>query len=106
MIKGNDGTTGHTIGLILTITNSSVTSTGRQLETRCLVALPIYLPQSTLLLGLLIDVLIGASYIGLPLQYFSRRLRSIQSLSRETWLLILLLAPSLLSLLSAVLLVC
>ena len=106
MIKGNDGTTRHTIGLILTITNSSLTSTGRQLETRCLVALPIYLPQSTLLLGLLIDVLIGASYIGLPLQYFSRRLRSIQSLSRETWLLILLLAPSLLSLLSAVLLVC
>jgi streptogramin lyase len=102
-IQGTDGTTAHTIGLILTITNSSISN---QLETRCLIAVPIYLPQSTLLFGLLIDVFIGAFYIGLPLQHFSGRLRLLRRLSRESWLVILLLAPSLLSVGSALLLLC
>ena len=105
-IEGSDGTVEHTIGLILTVTNSTVTSTNQQLETRCLIAVPLYLPQATLLVGLLIDVLIGAFYIGLPLEYFSRRLRLIQGLSRQSWFITMLFAPSLLSLVSAVLLIC
>ena len=105
-IGASDGTTSHTIGLILTITNSTTTGTGQQLETRCLVTVPIFIPQSTLLIGLLIDVSIGGLYIGLPLEYFSRRLRLKRGLSRTSWLIILLLAPSLLSVGSAFLLIC
>jgi len=105
-IEGSDGTTDHTIGLILSVMNSSTTSTGQQLETRCFVAIPIYLPQSTLLVSLLIDVFIGAFYIGLPPEYFSQRFRLVKGLSRRSWLIALLLAPSLLCVASAVLLIC
>jgi len=104
-IEASDGTNSHSISLILTVINSTTTST-QPLETRCFVALPLLLPQSTLLLGLLIDVLIGGFYIGLPSQYFSRRVRLIGGLSRKSWLIILLLAPSLLSVGSALLLIC
>jgi streptogramin lyase len=104
-IEGSDGMTVHTVGLIVTITNST-TSTSQQLETRCLILVPIYLPESTFLIGLLIDVFIGAFYIGLPPECFTRRLRLIRGLSRKSWLIILLLAPSLLSVGSALLLVC
>jgi streptogramin lyase len=103
-IEASDGTTSHTIGVILTITNS--TAIAQKLETRCLITVPILLPQSTLLVGLLIDVSIGSLYIGLPSEYFSRKLRLIGGLSRRSWLIILLLAPSLLSVGSTLLLLC
>jgi streptogramin lyase len=105
-IGASDGTTSHTIGLILTIANSTTAGTSQQLQTRCLIIVPILLPQSTLLFGLLIDVFIGGLYIGLPLEYFSRRLRLIRGLSRKSWLIMILLAPSLLSVGSALLLLC
>jgi hypothetical protein len=105
-IEGSDGGTKYTIGVILTVTNGTVTSPSQQLETRCLLQVPIYLPQSTLLAGLLIDVLIGAVYIALPPEYFSRKIQLIEALGRNAWLIILLSAPTLLSLISAVLLIC
>ena len=104
-IEANDGTTSHTIGLILTITNNTASSS-QQLETRCLITIPILIPQSTLLIGLLINVFVGGLYIGLPSEYFSRRLGLIGRLSRKSWLIILLLAPSLLSVASVLLLIC
>ncbi|HXZ90224.1 MAG TPA: hypothetical protein VEG61_04090 [Candidatus Dormibacteraeota bacterium] len=105
-IEGSDGRTRHTISLLLTVTNGTVTNPGQELETRCLLQVPIYLPQSTLLVGLLIDVLIGAIYVALPLKYFSRKIRLTEALGRNAWLIILLSVPTLLSLISAVLLIC
>lgn len=103
-IEANDGTTSHTIGLILTVTNG--TSTSQQQETSCLFIVPILIPKLTLLTGLLIDVLIGALFIGLPPEYFSRRLRLVEGLNRKYWLTILLLAPSLLAVGSVLLMIC
>lgn len=105
-IEANDGTSTHTIGLILTVINSTITTTSTQLGTRCLIAVSLYIPQFALLAGLFIDVLIGALYFGLPLEYFSRRLRLIRGLSRKSWLIIMWFAPSLVSIVCAVLLIC
>jgi hypothetical protein len=105
IIQGGYGPSVHFLNVLLTITNSTPSSS-QQLGTRCLIAVPIYLPQSTLLSGLLIDVFIGAFYVGLPLEYFSRRLHLLRGLSRESWLIILLIAPSLLSVGSALFLLC
>lgn len=105
IIQGGYGPAVHFLNILLTVTNSTPSSS-QQLRTRCLIAVPIYLPQSTLLSGLLIDVFIVAFYIGLPPEYFSRRLHLLRGLSRRSWLIILLVAPSLLSVGSALFLLC
>lgn len=105
-VEANDGTTIHTIGLALMITNSTTTIASQQLETRCLVTVPVYIPQSTLLVSLLADVFIGSFYVGLPLEYFSRRLHPVRGLSRRSWLIVLLFVPTLFAVGSVLLLVC
>ena len=105
-VEASDGTTTHTIGLTLMITNSTTTIASQHLETRCLVTVPVYIPRSTLLVGLLADVFIGTFYVGLPSEYFSRRLQLIRGLSRRSWLIVILFVPSLLAAASVLLLVC
>lgn len=106
LIQGSDGQITHSISLILIITNSTSSTINLQLETRCLVTIPIYLPQSALLAGLTVDLLIGAAYIGLPAGYFSRKLPWLRGLNRKSWMIILLLGPSALSVGSVLLLFC
>ncbi len=88
VIRGSDGTIAHTSGIILTITNG----TNAQSKTRC--PIPTYLLDVTLLSSLLADVLIGAVYIGLPVDAVSRRFHSLRALNRKTWLVISLSGPT------------
>jgi streptogramin lyase len=92
VIRGSDGTIAHTIGIILTITNSTSPYSSTQSKTQC--PLPTYLLDLTVLSSLLADVLIGGVYIGLPVDAVSRRLHLLRGLSRRTWLVISLTGPS------------
>lgn len=94
VVQGSDGTIAHTVGIIITIANSTSATPNQQFETRCFVGVPTYLPGSVLLSSLIVDVLIGGFYIGLPIGYLGRRVRFLHILSRESWLVIFLLAPS------------
>jgi streptogramin lyase len=93
VIRGSGDTIVHTIGIILTIPNST-TATSSQSKTQCLIPIPTYLLDLTLLSSLLADVLIGGVYLGLPLDAVSRRFHLLRVLSRKAWLVISLAGPS------------
>jgi len=88
VIGASDGTIAHTIGIILTITNSTSLSS----SSKC--SIPTYLLDLTLLSSLLADVLIGGLYIGLAVDAVSRRFHLLRCLSRRTWLVISLAGPT------------
>jgi hypothetical protein len=94
VIRGSDGAIGHTIGIIITITNSSSPTNSFQSKTQCLIPIPTYLLDLLLLSGLLADVMVGGFYIGLPVDAVSRRIHLLRRLSRRTWLVISLVGPS------------
>ncbi len=91
VIRGSDGSIAHDISIILTITNSTSPT---QPKTQCLIPIPTYSLDLTLLASLLADVLIGGVYIGLPVDAVSRRFQLLRGLSRKTWLVIALMGPS------------
>ena len=93
VVRGSDGTIAHTVGIILTVTNSTSPSSS-QSKTQCPIPIPTYLLDSTLLSSLLADVLIGGLYLGLPVDAVGRRFHLLRVLSRRTWLVISLAAPS------------
>jgi len=101
VVQGSDGTNAHTVSIVITIANSTNAIPSQQFETRCSVAVPTYLPGSVLLSSLIVDVLIGGFYIGLPIGNLGRKVRFLHILSRRSWLVIFLLAPSALFLGSA-----
>jgi hypothetical protein len=94
VIRGTDGAIGHTIGVIITITNSSSPTSSFQSNTQCLIPIPTYLSDLLLLSALLADVLIGGIYIGLPADTVSGEFHPLRRFSRKTWLIISLLGPS------------
>lgn len=94
VIRGSDGAIGHTIGVIITITNSSSPTSSFQSNAQCLIPIPTYLSDLLLLSALLADVLIGGLYIGLPADAVSGKFHPLRRFSRKTWLIISLLGPS------------